>query len=196
MNYPASRNDFMDAQRDQDNRAGKPFQKLTHPVHRWEWADDTSFTRDEREWIALGVNSMNALGPTNIWVTDGTGTRRPRHWRDDNSTNPTTDTTQNAGRSTLLADGTWDVEFDPQGIHGRRAWIDAAAHEAGHTMGILTHVPREDGPAIMNPTIAELKLGGLPTGPDPTVGNDMEGEQTPNAPTWLDFKLWDETVGP
>ena len=132
FNYPPSRMDPLDALRADE---GKP---TTHPVYRVAWRNDTSFTREQREWIALGVNAMSALGPTFVWVEDGTQHVEIGHWADDVSTRPTTladasGACKDAGRFTRGNPA--QIELDPVGLQGEGQWIEAAAHEIGHVLG-------------------------------------------------------------
>jgi hypothetical protein len=181
-NYPSSRNDPMDAYNDQNGLRTK------YPVYRYAFVDN-AFTNEQRAWIGEGFARMSALGPTAVPFVDGTHRIVVAHWPDDNSVNPTTDTTPNAGRTTWLADGKIRIEFDPQGLHGPEAWITAAAHEMGHVFnGNRKHVPAAN-PAIMNATIAEVVFDGQ------AADDTMSGSPPPRAATKWDFELFDRSNG-
>lgn len=194
FNYPASRNDMMDAQRAQD---GEP---TTHPVIQYDWDDPNDFTEPQRTALAKGINSMNALGPTNVWDTRLRNALKVKvaRWPDDNSIRPGPAATGNAGKTTWLADGSALLWFDMTGLHGNDAITRAGAHEAGHVMmGPLLpndgHIPRSVGIAIMNPEIPELQFEPLPVGPDP-VENTLTGEGRLTGPTQRDFDLYDSSA--
>lgn len=163
-----------------------------YPVHRCAFAAGCGLTAHQRELIALGVNMMNALGPTSVWVTDGTETRIYTHWADDNSINPTPAPRNDAARTTWLSDNKALIEFDPVGLHGDGAWKLAAAHETGHGFG-LPHIDVTEGYAIMNPNIPETKLSDFPVGiEDLDTKNTMEGSPVLRGPTQLDFDAYDK----
>jgi hypothetical protein len=181
FNYPPDRKDTLDAQRAQD---GEP---TTYPVFKFAW-NENDFTPLQREWIGIGVNIMSRLGPTCVWVVDGTHHVLVRHWPEDNSVNPTTDKkTKNAGLLTRFPDGSMIMDLDPVGLNGEDPWITAAAQETGHAFGIMDHIPRSMGPAIMNPTLAETSL----TAPDLTLDTMMQAEGRVKYPTYLDRDAYD-----
>ncbi len=154
-----------------------------YPVYKVAFRDVTEFTNDQRAWIGLGVNSMIALGPTFIWVNDGSEHLTFAHWPDDNSTRPNPFApSMNAGRFTRLANGKGLIEFDPVGLHGELDWIAAAAHETGHFLGMghLVGVP-----AIMNPNLDEIEFSA------DLSKTDMVGNIPPTGPTTADFAEFD-----
>ncbi len=57
--------------------------------YRVAFANDTSFTREQREWIGLGVFSWHTLGVEFLWHADPSESDVLfTHWADDNSTEP------------------------------------------------------------------------------------------------------------
>jgi len=181
-NYTNDRKDPLDAQRAQDG------EKTRWPFFKFAW-NENDFTPLQREWIAMGVNAASRLGPTCVWVVDGTHDILVRHWPEDNSVNPTTNTTPNAGLFTILPDGSREIWLDPTGLHGEAAWTIAAAQETIHAFGVMSHVPRALGSAIMNPVLPELTFN-----PDPAV-TDLDGDNGPRYPTQLDQDEYDRVHG-
>lgn len=181
INYPASRNVPMDAH---NAEIGAP---TRYPVLRCAFAPD-AFTRDQREWIAVGVASMSALGPTCVWITDGTRVDVVfAHWPDDNSASTAGERPgANAAQTTRLPDGS-RIDFDPAGLRGASQWQQAAAHEIGHVLGMGHVDPAKHGPAIMNPTLYEIL--------DPDALDVMRGNVPPSAPTTSDFAEYDRVHG-
>jgi hypothetical protein len=171
-NYPKSRND-----------------PANYPVYRVAFADSTSFTNDQRAWIGVGVYSMCALGPTFLWHHDPSEADVVfRHWRDDNSVNAepvkSDGACRNAGQFTRMGDGAPDViELDPVGLHGELQWIEAAAHEIGHFLGLEHRDGRS--PAIMRSALDGVTLDDF---------DGMHGTTPPAGPTIVDFDEFDRVV--
>lgn len=192
-NYPASRNDPLDAQRAQD---GEP---TTHRVFQWSWANPNDFTNEQREAIGRGINSMQALGDTHVWDDRLANAQKVvvERWPDDNSTRPGPAAVGNAGRTRWLQDGTILVWFDTSGLPGPDAAFRAGQHEAGHVMmgpglPLDGHIPFPTI-AVMNPTVPETQFDPLPIGPQP-MGDTMSGGGRLLGPTQADFDLYDRAM--
>ncbi len=190
-NYPPSRNDPNDATLAQ---LGLP---TRHRVFQYAFENPLDFTEPQRTALAIGINSMNALGETNVWDDRLVGVQRVivSRWPDDNSIRPGPAATGNAGRTSWGPDGIIRQWFDMAGLHGNDAITRAGAHEAGHAImgpGLPNdgHAPADGPPAIMQPTIPELEFAPLPTGPDP-IENTLIGEGRLTGPTQVDFDLFD-----
>ncbi len=185
FNYPPSRLDPMDCVRAEHG------QKTVMPVYRFRWKDSTSFTNDQRACLAMGIASMQHLGFTVLWITDGSPVDcEITHWPDDNSINPEPvkrDTRcKNAGRFTPAIDGKPALmEFDPVGLAGEHQWIEAAAHECGHFVGLGHYTGRF--PAIMKPEL----YAGTEFASNLAAREQLTGQIGPNGPTRPDFDAYD-----
>jgi hypothetical protein len=193
--YPKSRNDPNDALLAQD---GKP---TKYPVFQYDWQDVTDFNEHQRTLLAMGINSMIAIGPTNVWDTRLRNAQKVvvARWPDDNSIRPGPAATGNAGRTQWLADGSVLMWFDMVGLHGDDAIFRAGAHEAGHVMmgpGLPNdgHIPLSVAVAMMNEEIPEMQFDALPTGSQPTGDTmSMSGGGRLKGPVQADFDLFDHT---
>lgn len=192
-NYPPSRNDAADAQRAQD---GQP---TNHRVYQWAWENPYDFTAEQRTAIAMGINSMQALGETHVWDDRLVGVQKVvvARWPDDNSIRPGPAQTHNAGRTSWPADGRIHVWFDTSGLHGADAAFRASQHEAGHVVmgpGLPNdgHVPSASI-AVMNDTIPEVQFDPLSTGSLP-MGDTMSGGGRLLGPVQADFDLHDHAM--
>ncbi len=187
-NYPESRLDEMDAVRAQNGESTKM------PVYRFRWKDSTSFQNDQRAWLATGIASMQALGFTVLWITDGSPVDcEITHWPDDNSVMPEHAKSsdwrcKNAGRFTRMAGGPDQMEFDPFGLKGEGQWIEAGAHECGHFVN-LQHFTGKF-PSVMSPTLAV----GTEFAKDLSAGEQLKGSGAPKGPTRVDFEAFDAVV--
>ncbi len=192
-NYPPSRNDPADAQRAQD---GLP---TTHRVYQWSWENPHDFTAVQRTAIAMGINSMQALGETHVWDDRLAGVQKVviARWPDDNSIRPGPAQTHNAGRTSWAGDGKIVVWFDTSGLHGTDAAFRAGQHETGHV--VMGPGLPNDGHvssaaiAVMNDTIPEAQFDPLPIGDQPTE-DTMSGGGRLLGPTAADFSLHDAAM--
>ncbi len=162
------------------------------PVYRLRWKDNTSFTNDQRAWLAMGIASMQHLGFTVLWITDNTPVDcELTHWPDDNSVDAepakrTDERCKNAGRFTPALDGKPALmEFDPVGLGGDHQWLEAGAHECGHLVGLPHYTGRF--PAIMKPEL----YSGLWYASDLAAVEQMKGQIGPKGPTRPDFDAYD-----
>ncbi len=123
------------------------------------WFDPDEWSRDQREWIGLGVFAARKVGPDVIWTAHEADADVTLHrWISDEDGGPI-----GAG---LYSESLRRIQIDPVGCHGELEFRTAVTHEVLHFFG-CEHVGRAKGRAVLNPDVNDPDGG--PITADATV---------------------------